>query len=191
MDLDTELTSCGFSRVLLLDEYQKLCIQILEGNGEVLIPGRVPGGPDLPRIYPVQYPGQTPVVFPGQVPVLLPGQIPIQGPGSVPGQTQGQIPGQGPGQIPPHIPITFPGQYPGHLPIQPAPGMYLPIPVSYSWNCLHECFHVCLVDVWYSSTLQLILYRQRKIRFKLLTHTEMLAPPGYWHKDIQYRKHPI
>ncbi|XP_034735795.1 fibrillin-1 isoform X2 [Etheostoma cragini] len=84
------------------EEYQKLCIQIPDGNGGGIVPGRVPGSPDLPDIYPVPYPGQTP------------GQIPIQ----VPVQVPGQIPRQFPGQIPVQIPGQFP--YPG-LPIQPPP----------------------------------------------------------------------
>lgn len=105
----SELTSCCFSHTLILEEYQKLCIQIPDGNGGGLIPGRVPGSPDLPGIYPVPYPHT-----PGQGPGVVPGQIPIQGPGHVPGQVP--IPGQIPGQYP---------QYPGQLPIQPAPGMLL------------------------------------------------------------------
>ncbi|XP_073320826.1 fibrillin-1 isoform X2 [Pagrus major] len=87
------------------EEYQKLCVQIPDGNG-----GRIPGAPDIPGIYPVPYPGHTP----GQVPGVIPGQIPIQVPGP------GQIPGQGPGQVPVQIPI-HPGQIPGQLPIQPPP----------------------------------------------------------------------
>ncbi|XP_037650240.1 fibrillin-1 [Sebastes umbrosus] len=93
------------------EEYQRLCIQIPDGGGGV-IPGRVPGSPDLPGIYPVPYPGQTPGQGPGQIPVY-PGQIPIQGPGHVPGQVP--IPGHGPGQIP-----QYP--YPGQLPLLPQPG---------------------------------------------------------------------
>ncbi|XP_049927129.1 fibrillin-1 isoform X2 [Epinephelus moara] len=96
------------------EEYQKLCIQIPDGNGGVLVPGRVPGGPELPGIYPLPYPGQTP----GQVP----GQIPIQVPGHVPGQVPGQIPGQIPGHVPGQIPGQVPGQYPyPGLPLQPPP----------------------------------------------------------------------
>lgn len=69
---------------VILEEYQKLCIQIPDGNNGV-IPGRVPGSPDLPAIYPLPYPGQNP------------GQIP-------------QYPGPNPGQIPGQFP--FPGQLP-------------------------------------------------------------------------------
>uniref|UniRef100_A0A4W6C0J9 Fibrillin 1 n=1 Tax=Lates calcarifer TaxID=8187 RepID=A0A4W6C0J9_LATCA len=68
------------------EEHQKLCFQLPDGNGGVLIPGHVPGGPDLPGIYPLPYPGQTPGQVPGQVPGVIPGQIPIQVPGLVPGQ---------------------------------------------------------------------------------------------------------
>ncbi|XP_069561799.1 fibrillin-1 [Brachyistius frenatus] len=95
------------------EEYQKLCIQIPDGNGGGLIPGRVPGGPDLPGIYPVPYPGQTPGHVPGQVPGVIPGQFPIQVPGQIPGQIPGQFPGHFPGQIP--------GHFPGQLPRQPPP----------------------------------------------------------------------
>lgn len=98
--------------MLILEEYQKLCIQLPDGNGGVLVPGRVPGTPDLPGIYPAPYPGQTP----GQVPGLIPGQIPIHIPGQIPG----------PGQVPGPIPGPVPGQIPGQLPMQPPPpGMLL------------------------------------------------------------------
>lgn len=113
-------------RVHILDEYRKLCIQLPDGTDGVLIPGRVPGGPELPGIYPVQYPGQTPGVVPGQVPGVIPGQIPIPIPGQVPGQIPGQIPGLVPGQIPGQFPGQIPGQYPGHLPLQPPPGGFPP-----------------------------------------------------------------
>ncbi|KAG8001253.1 Fibrillin-1 [Nibea albiflora] len=77
------------------EEHQKLCIQIPDGNGGGPIPGRVPGGPDLPVIYPVPYPRQP------------------QGPGPIPN------PGQTPVQ--PQVPVPqIPGPYPG-LPIQPPP----------------------------------------------------------------------
>ncbi|XP_049448813.1 fibrillin-1 isoform X2 [Epinephelus fuscoguttatus] len=92
------------------EEYQKLCIQIPDGNGGVLVPGRVPGSPELPGIYPLPYPGQTPGQVPGQIPIQVPGQVPGQIPGQIPGHVPGQIPGQVPGQYP----------YPG-LPIQPPP----------------------------------------------------------------------
>lgn len=109
-----------FSYVHILEEYRKLCIQLPDGTDGVLIPGRVPGGPELPGIYPVQYPGQTPGVVPGQVPGVLP--IPGQVPGQIPGQVPVQIPGQVPGPIPGQFPVQIPGQYPGHLPLQPPPG---------------------------------------------------------------------
>uniref|UniRef100_A0A7N9ATH0 Fibrillin 1 n=1 Tax=Mastacembelus armatus TaxID=205130 RepID=A0A7N9ATH0_9TELE len=47
------------------EEYQKLCFQIPDGTGTGLVPGRVPGVPEIPGIYPVPYPGQTPGQIPG------------------------------------------------------------------------------------------------------------------------------
>uniref|UniRef100_A0A3Q3JSI8 Fibrillin 1 n=1 Tax=Monopterus albus TaxID=43700 RepID=A0A3Q3JSI8_MONAL len=64
------------------EEYQKLCF-LPDGNGGVPIPGRVPGVPELPGIYPVPYP-QIPIQIPGQVPGQVPGRVP--GPGII--QTQ-------------------------------------------------------------------------------------------------------
>ncbi|XP_065808853.1 fibrillin-1 [Labrus bergylta] len=106
------------------EEYQKLCIQIPDGNGGGFVPGRVPGGPDL---HP--YPGQTPAQGPGQVP-LIPGQIPI--PGQVPGHIPGQYPGPFPGQFP--GPGQYP-QFPGQLPLQPP----LPGPVIQTQNITNMC----------------------------------------------------
>lgn len=142
---NTYLTPCRF--VHILEEYQKLCIQIPDGNGGVLIPGHVPGSPDLPSIYPVPYPGQTPGQVPGQVPGVIPGQIPIQVPGHVPGQVPGQIPGQTPVQIPGQIPVPFPGQFP-HLPLHPPPGRLL---LSTCVWCTFFKVDVC------NNSLQLIL----------------------------------
>lgn len=113
-------TNIVFLFFLILEEYRKLCIQFPEGTDGV------PGGPQLPGIFPVQYPGQTPGVVPGQVPGVIPGQIPIQIPGQVPGQIPGQIPGQVPGQVP----GQFPFPYPGHLPLQPPPGGFLSLAAS-------------------------------------------------------------
>ncbi|XP_041837926.1 fibrillin-1 isoform X2 [Melanotaenia boesemani] len=77
------------------EEYQRLCIQIPDTG--VVIPGRVPGTPDIPGIYPV-HPGQT---VNGHIPGVIPGQIPVQ--------------------VPVQIPIQRP-VHPGQLPIQPPPG---------------------------------------------------------------------
>ena len=88
--------------VLILEEYQRLCIQTLDSNREVVIPGRVPGSPDIPFIYPVPRPDPVP----GPIPGVIPGQIPIQYPGLVPIHIPGQIPGQLPIQPPPPG-ITF------------------------------------------------------------------------------------
>lgn len=101
--------------ILILEEHQKLCIQMPDTPG-----GRVPGGPELPGIYPVPFPGLTP----GQGPGVIPGQIPIQGPGHVPGQPQ----------------IPYPGPFPGQLPIQPPPpGVQQFSFSSICFTCLH--FH--------------------------------------------------
>lgn len=83
------------------EEYQKLCIQIPDRNGA----GRVPGGPEIPDIYPIPFPGPAPG----------PGQIPIQIPG------------------PPQIPRPVP--YPGMLPIQPLPGPPLILPQNITNMC--------------------------------------------------------
>lgn len=85
-----------------LEEYQKLCIQIPDGNGGVLIPGRVPGGPDISGIYPFPFPGQPNGPGRGEGPGLP--EIPIQGPGHVPGQVS--IPGL-PYQPPPPGMLLF------------------------------------------------------------------------------------
>lgn len=88
----------SFIHVTTLEDYQKLCIQIPDGNGGGPIPGRVPGSPDIPSIYPLPYPAQP---IPDQGPIV-PGHIPIQvPPGHIPGQTQILIPGQYPVAPPP------------------------------------------------------------------------------------------
>lgn len=75
-----------FPHVPSSEEYQKLCIQIPDGNGGVLIP-RVPGSPDIPGIYPFPFPGQP--NGRGEGPGVP--EIPIQGTGHIPGQVT--IPG--------------------------------------------------------------------------------------------------
>lgn len=75
--------------VLILEEYQRLCIQIPDGNGRVLIPGPLPGSPDIPGIY-------TPVIPPRD-----PFQVPLPGPNN-----QGPFPGQP--QYPPQLPLQPP-----------------------------------------------------------------------------------
>ncbi|KAM9409241.1 fibrillin-1 isoform 1-T1 [Pholidichthys leucotaenia] len=104
------------------EEYQRLCVQTPDTGG-VLIPGRVPGGPDIPGVFPIPYPGRTPGHVPGQVPIQIPGQIPIQIPGQVPGQVPGRFPGQIPGQDP--------GQIPGQIPLPP--------PVIQTQNITNMC----------------------------------------------------
>ncbi|MEQ2310930.1 Fibrillin-1 [Ameca splendens] len=84
------------------EEYQRLCIQIPDPG--VVIPGRVPGIPDLPGIYPIKIPGQVPGEIPGQIPIQVPGQIPGQRPVVIPGQIPGQYPGQVPVLPPPSGP---------------------------------------------------------------------------------------
>lgn len=69
---------------IVVEEFQRLCIQILDSNNGVVIPGRVPGTPDLPGIYPIIIPGHVPGEVPGQRPVVIPGHIPGQIPGQIP-----------------------------------------------------------------------------------------------------------
>lgn len=51
--------------MLVIEEHQKLCIQIPSAP----IPDRVPGSPDIPSIYPVPYPGPDIPQIPIKVPV--------------------------------------------------------------------------------------------------------------------------
>lgn len=90
---------CSFSHVTTKEDYQKLCIQIPDGNGGGSIPGRIPGTPDIPSVYPLPYPVQP-----------LPGQDPRR-PVPIPPQT-GPVPGQ------PNFP--GPGPYP-RQPVAPPP----------------------------------------------------------------------
>lgn len=62
---NSELTSICFSNMLVIEEHQKLCIQIPSAP----IPDRVPGSPDIPNIYPVPYPGPDIPQIPIKVPV--------------------------------------------------------------------------------------------------------------------------
>ncbi|XP_043990670.1 fibrillin-1 isoform X1 [Gambusia affinis] len=78
------------------EEFQRLCIQIPDSNNGVVIPGRIPGTPNLPSIYPIPIPGE------------VPGQIPIQVPGHIPGQRPVVTPGQGPGPYLPQVPLPPP-----------------------------------------------------------------------------------
>lgn len=71
-----------FSHVPTLEEYQKLCIQIPDGNGGVQIPVRVPGAPDISGIYPFPFPGQPNGrgEGPGVPEISIPGRTPYQPP---------------------------------------------------------------------------------------------------------------
>ncbi|XP_027869787.1 fibrillin-1 [Xiphophorus couchianus] len=79
------------------EEYQRLCIQIPDSNNGVVIPGRIPGSPDLPHIYPIPIPGEVP----GQIPIQVPGHIPVHRPVVTPGQGPGPYHPQGPFPPPP------------------------------------------------------------------------------------------
>nr|XP_061796796.1 fibrillin-1-like [Nerophis lumbriciformis] len=102
------------------EEYQKLCIQFPDVNGGGNIPGRGPGGPDFPGIYPYN-PGQT---------------GPGDGPG--PGRTPGRLPEFPPGRTPQGP------DFPGQLPIQPPPdGPGLIIQTQNITNICHAYRNLC------------------------------------------------
>uniref|UniRef100_A0A3P9NTP2 Fibrillin-1 n=1 Tax=Poecilia reticulata TaxID=8081 RepID=A0A3P9NTP2_POERE len=59
------------------EEYQRLCIQVPDSNNGVVIPGRIPGSPDIPSIYPIPIPREVPGQVPGQIPFQIPNQRPF------------------------------------------------------------------------------------------------------------------
>lgn len=66
---------CSFIHVTTSEDYQRLCIQIPDGNGGPLIPPRVPGSPDIPSIYPLPYPAQPGPGGPGPIIPHIPIQV--------------------------------------------------------------------------------------------------------------------